>query len=147
MKVYVTRENLRLDCSLDDATLLDIARLLNAKANLGSVTTEMGQNPVGHKGNGIMIREGRPVGSECIIKQNSRRVSFRYIAGDSVRIPYRGKRLFLSCDNPDKYFLVLVHRPGYRFPYIPYDIYVTCLGNTALRIKERLGRFTKIGDI
>ena len=136
MKVYVTRENLRLDCSLDDATLLDIVRLLNAKANPGFVTTEMGQDLAGHKENGIMVREGCPIGAQCIIKQNGQRVSFRYIIGDCVRIPYRGKRLFLSCDNPNKYFLVLIHRPGYRFPYIPYDIYVTSLDNTALCIGD-----------
>lgn len=147
MKVYVTRERLRLNCSLDDATLLDIARLLNAKANLGSVTTEIDLDLAGHKENVVMISERCHIGSQCIIKQNGQRVSFRYIMGDCVRIPYRGKRLFLSCDNSHEYFNVLVHRPGYRFPYIPYDIYVTSLDNTAMCIRERLSRFTKIGDI
>ena len=147
MKVYVTRENLRLDYSLDDATLLDIVRLLNAKANLGSVTTETGQDLAGHKENVVMISERCHIGSQCIIKQNGQRVSFRYIIGDCVRIPCRDKRLFLSCDNHNEQFLVLVHRPGYRFSYIPYKIYVAYLSNTELRIKERLGRFTKIGDI
>lgn len=147
MKVYVTRENLRLDCSLDDATLLDIARLLNEKANLGSVTTEIGQDPAGHEENNIMIREKFPIDVQYIIKQNGKRVSFGRIIGDCVRIPCRGKRLFLSCDNHSKHFLVLVHRPGYRRPYIPYEIYVTCLDSTALRIRERLRRFAKIGDI
>ena len=147
MKVYVTREKLRLNCSLDDATLLDIARLLNAKANLGSATTETGQDLAGHKENVIAITEGFPVDSQRIIKQNGKRVSFGRIIGDCVRIPCRGKRLFLSCDNRSKHFLVLVHRPGYRFPYIPYEIYVTCLNSTASRIRERLSRFTKIGDI
>lgn len=147
MKVYVVRENLRLDCSLDDATLLDVVRLLNAKANLGSATTEIDLGSAGHKGNGIIVREGRPIDSQYIIKQNNQRVSLRYIIEDCVRIPYRSKRLFLSCGNRDKRFFVLVHRPGYRFPYIPYEVYVTCLNNTALRIRERLNRFTKIGDI
>ena len=147
MKVYVTRENLRLNCSLDDATLLDIARLLNAKANLDSATIETGQDLAGHKENIIMITEGLPIGSQRIIKQNGKRVSFGRIIGDCVRIPCRGKRLFIACDNRSKHFLVLVHRPGYRFPYIPYEIYVTCLNSTALRIRERLSRFTKIGDI
>ena len=147
MKVYVTRENLRLDCSLDDATLLDIARLLNAKANLGSVTTETGQDLAGHKENVIVITEGLPIGSQRIIKQNGRRVSLRHIVGVCVRIPYHGKRLFLSGNNHNKHFLVFIHRPGYRRPYIPYEIYVTCLNSTALRIRERLSRFTKIGDI
>ena len=147
MKVYATREKLRLDCSLDDATLLDIARLLNAKANLGSVTTEIDQDLAEHKENNIMIREKFPIDSQCVLKQNGKRVSFGRIIGDCVRIPCRGKRLFLSCDNHNEQFLVLVHRPGYRFPYIPYKIYVAYLSNTALRIKERLGRFTKIGDI
>lgn len=147
MKVYVTRENLRLNCSLDDATLLDIVKLLNAKANLGSVTTETGQDLAGHKENVIVISEEFPIASEYIMKENSQRVSARPIIEDCVRIPCRGKRLFLSCDNHNEQFLVLVHRPGYRFPYIPYKIYATCLGNTVLRIKERLSRFTKIGDI
>ena len=147
MKVYVTRENLRLDGSLDDATLLDIARLLNAKANLGSVTTETGQDLAGHKENNIMIREKFPIDAQYVIKQNGQRVSFGRIIGDCIRIPCRGKRLFLACDNRSKHFLVLVHRPGYRFPYIPYEIYVTCLNSTALRIRERLSRFTKVGDI
>lgn len=147
MKVYVTRENLRLDYSLDDATLLDIARLLNAKANLGSATTETDQDLAGHKENVIMISEEFPIASEYIMKENGQRVSARPIIEDCVRIPCRGKRLFLACDNRSNHFLVLVHRPGYRFPYIPYKIYVAYLSNTALRIKERLGRFTKIGDI
>ena len=147
MKVYVTRENLRLDCSLDDATLLDIARLLNAKANLGSVTTETDQDPAGHKENVIMISEEFPIASEYIMKENGQRVSARPIIEDCVRIPCRGKRLFLACDNRSNHFLVLVHRPGYRFPYIPYEIYVTCLNSTALRIRERFGRFAKVGDI
>ena len=147
MKVYVTRENLRLDCSLDDATLLDIARLLNAKANLGSVTTETDQGPAGHKENVIMISEEFPIASEYIMKENGQRVSARPIIEDCVRIPCRGKRLFLACDNRSNHFLVLVHRPGYRFPYIPYEIYVTCLNSTALRIRERFGRFAKVGDI
>lgn len=147
MKVYVTREKLRLNYSLDDATLLDIARLLNAKANLGSVTTETDQDPAGHKENVIMISEEFPIASEYIMKENGQRVSARYIIEDCVRIPCRGKRLFLSCDNHNKHFLVLVHRPGYRFPYIPYKIYVACLNSTALRTREALGRFTKIGDI
>ena len=147
MKVYVTRERLRLNCSLDDATLLDIARLLNAKANLGSVTTGIGQDLAEHKENIIMISEEFPIASEYIMKENSQRVSARPIIEDCVRIPCHGKRLFLSCDNHNEQFLVLVHRPGYRFPYIPYKIYVAYLSNTALRIKERLSRFTKIGDI
>ena len=147
MKVYVTRENLRLNYSLDDAALLDIVRLLNAKANLGSVTTETGQDLAGHKENVIVITEGLPIGSQRIIKQNGRRVSLRHIVGVCVRIPYHGKRLFLSGNNHNKHFLVFIHRPGYRRPYIPYEIYVTCLNSTALRIRERLSRFTKIGDI
>ena len=44
-------------------------------------------------------------------------------------------------------FFVLLHRPGYRFPYVPYEIYVTCLDSTALRIRERLSRFAEVGDI
>ena len=147
MKVYVTRENPRLNCSLDDATLLDIVRLLNAKANLGSASTEIVQDLAGHKENNIMIREKFPIDAQYVIKQNGQRVSFGRIIGDCIRIPCHGKRLFLSCDNHNEQFLVLVHRPGYRFPYIPYKIYVAYLSNTALRIKERLGRFTKIGDI
>lgn len=145
MKVYVIREKLRLNYSLDDATLLDIARFLNVKANLGSVTTEA--SLAGHKENVIMISEGFPIASEYIMKENGQRVSARYIIEDCVRIPCRGKRLFLSCGNHNKYFLVLVHRPGYRFPYIPYKIYVACLNSTALRTEERLSRFAKIGDI
>ena len=104
MKVYVTRERLRLNCSLDDATLLDIARLLNAKANLGSVTTETNLDPAGHKENNIMIREKFPIDVQYIIKQNGKRVSFGRIIGDCVRIPCRDKRLFLSCDNRSKHF-------------------------------------------
>lgn len=147
MKVYVTRENLCFNCLLDDATLLDIARLLNAKANLGSVTTETDLGPAGHKENVIVISEGFPINSQCIIKENDQRVSFRYILGDFVRIPCHGKRLFLLCDNHDEHFIVLVYRPHYIFPYVPYKIYATCLNNTALRIRERPGRFIKIGDI
>ena len=147
MEVYVTREKLRLNCSLDDATLLDIARLLNAKANLGSASTETDQDPARHKENVIAITEGFPIDSQCIIKQNGQRVSLSRIVGDCVRIPCRGKRLFLACDNRSEHFLVLVHRPGYRFPYIPYKIYVTRLDNTALRIMERLSHFAKVGDI
>ena len=147
MKVYVTRERLRLNCSLDDATLLDIARLLNAKANLGSVTTETGQGLAGHKENIIMISEEFPIASEYIMKENSQRVSARPIIEDCVRIPCHGKRLFLSCDNPHEYFNVLVHRPGYRFPYIPYEVQVTCLDNKTFRLGEALGWHTKIGDI
>ena len=147
MKVYVNRENLHFDYSLDDATLLDIVRLLNAKANLGSVTTEIGQDLAERKEKNIMIREKFPIDSQYVIKQNGQRVSFGRIIGDCVRIPCHGKRLFLSCDNRSKHFLVFVHRPGYRRPYIPYEIYVTCLNSTALRIRERLSRFTKIGDI
>ena len=147
MKVYVTRENLRLDCSLDDATLLDIARLLNAKANLGSVTTEIGQDLAGYKENVVVITEGLPIDSQCIMKDNGQRVSLRYIIGDCVRIPYRGKRLFLSCDNHNKYFFVLIYRPGYRLPYVPYKIRVACLDNTTLCIGEALDCLAKIGDI
>lgn len=147
MKVYVTRENLRLDCSLDDAALLDIARLLNAKANLGSATTGIGQDLAEHEGHNIMIREKFPVDSQYVIKQNGKRVSFGRIIEDCVRIPCRGKRLFLSCDNHNEQFLVFVHRPGYRRPYIPYEIYVTHLDNIALRIRERLRYFAKVGDI
>lgn len=147
MKVYVTRENLRLDGSLDDATLLDIVRLLNAKANLDSVTTGIGQDLAEHKENNIMIRQGRPIDVQYIIKQNGQRVSFRHIIGDCVRIPCCDKRLFLSCDNRSKHFLVFVHRPGYRRPYIPYEIRVACLDNTTLCIGEALGCLAKIGDI
>lgn len=147
MKVYVTRENLRLDCSLDDATLLDVVRLLNAKANLGSATTEIDLGSAGHKGNGIIVREGRPIDSQYIIKQNNQRVSLSYIIGACVRIPYRSKRLFLSCGNRDKRFLVLVHRPGYRYPYIPYEVHVACLDNKTFRIEKAFGWYTKIGDI
>ena len=147
MKVYVTRERLRLNCSLDDATLLDIARLLNAKANLGSASTETGQDPAGHEENVIMITEGLPIGSQRIIKQNGRRVSLRHIVGICVRIPYHGKRLFLSGNNHNKHFFVLVHRLGYRFPYIPYEVQVTCLDNKTFRIGEALGWHAKIGDI
>lgn len=145
MKVYVAREKLCLNYSLDDATLLDIARFLNAKANLGSVTTET--SLAGHKENVIMISEEFPIASEYIMKENGQRVSARYIIEDCVRIPCHGKRLFLSCGNHNEHFLVLVHRPGYRFPYIPYKIYVACLNSTALRTREALGRFAKIGDI
>ena len=147
MKVYVTREKPRLNCSLDDATLLDIVRLLNAKANLGSVTTETDQDLAGHKENVIVITEGLPIGSQCIIKQNGRRVSLRHIVGVCVRIPYHGKRLFLSGNNHNKHFFVLVHRLGYRFPYIPYEVQVTCLDNKTFRLGEALGWHAKIGDI
>lgn len=140
MKVYVTRENLRLDCSLDDATLLDIARLLNAKANLGFVTTEINLDLAGHEENVIAISEGYPIDSQCVIKQNGKRVSLSYIIGDCVRIPCRGKKLFLSCDNHNKTFFILVHRPGYRFPYIPYKVHVTRLDNKTFL-------YTKVGDI
>ena len=147
MKVYVTRERLRLNCSLDDATLLDIARLLNAKANLGSVTTGIGQDLAEHKENIIMISEEFPIASEYIMKENSQRVSARPIIEDCVRIPCHGKRLFLSCDNHNKYFFVLIYRPGYRLPYVPYKIRVACLDNTTLCIGEALDCLAKIGDI
>ena len=147
MKVYASREKGRLNCSLDDATLLDIVGLLNEKANLGSVTTEIDQDLAGHKENIIMISEGHPIDWLHVMKENNRRVSFRYVMGDCFRIPCRDKRLFLSCDNHNQHFFVFVCRPGYRYRYIPYEIYVACLDNTTLCIGETLGRFTKIGDI
>lgn len=147
MRVYTNREmKLPLTYSLDDGTLLDVAKFLNAKANLDSMDIEVDQELAGQKKRVIMINEGYPITLQDVIKENDRRVSFRYFVGDCVRIPFHGKNLFLSCSN-DPQSLVFVYRPNHRYEYILYTIYVACFDKTALRIKETLNRFTWIGNI
>lgn len=147
MRVYTNREmQLPLTYSLDDGTLLDVAKFLNAKANLDSMNIEVDQELAGQKKRVIMINEGYPITLQDVIKETDRRVSFRYFVGDCVRIPFHGENLFLSCNNDQQSF-VFVYRPNHRYEYIPYTIYVACFDKTTLRIKETLNRFTWIGNI